>query len=244
MKYTRYNYKSPKKNNNFAIVITLTLIAAIVLGTIFSKLLPNNKTNTSSDNRTTKVSLQKDSKTSKDSVDTTKSVSQSNIKSYVAIQCGVFSKKESALTLKNSLLEFGSAFILEEDKLNKVILGVYPKDGIDSIIKQLDAKKINYVKVNFQLVGEDTTSAQTNEIISADIKILNKLSEKNTKGYQTVELKKWMSALKGAEEKSKNYATLTEIKSYITAMPAEVKKDKTEEGYIYIYKFIKKLVKT
>ena len=237
MKYTRYNYKAPKKNNNFIFVITLTLIAAIALGTIFSKLLPNNKTNTSTDSKTTKVSLEKDSKTSKE-------VSQSNVKDYVAIQCGVFSKKESALALKNSLMEFGSPFIIEEAKLNKVLLGVYLKDGVDSITKQLDAKKISYVKFNFQLVGEDSTSAQTNEMISADIKILNKLSEKNTKAYQTVELKKWMGSLTGAEAKSKNYAELTEIKSYLTAMPTELKKDKTEAGYIYIYKFIKKILKT
>jgi len=237
VKYTRYNYKSPKKNNNFIFVITLTLIAAIALGTIFSKLLPNNKTNTSTDSKTTKVSLEKDSKTSKE-------VSQSNVKDYVAIQCGVFSKKESALALKNSLMEFGSPFIIEEAKLNKVLLGVYLKDGVDSITKQLDAKKISYVKFNFQLVGEDSTSAQTNEMISADIKILNKLSEKNTKAYQTVELKKWMGSLTGAEAKSKNYAELTEIKSYLTAMPTELKKDKTEAGYIYIYKFIKKILKT
>jgi len=237
VKYTRYNYKSPKKNNNFIFVITLTLIAAIALGTIFSKLLPNNKTNKSTDSKTTKVSLEKDSKTSKE-------VSQSNVKDYVAIQCGVFSKKESALALKNSLMEFGSPFIIEEAKLNKVLLGVYLKDGVDSITKQLDAKKISYVKFNFQLVGEDSTSAQTNEMISADIKILNKLSEKNTKAYQTVELKKWMGSLTGAEAKSKNYAELTEIKSYLTAMPTELKKDKTEAGYIYIYKFIKKILKT
>ena len=244
MKYTRYNYKSPKKNNNFIFVITLTLIAAIALGTIFSKLLPNNKTNTSTDSKTTKVSLEKDSKTSKGSGDASKAVSQSNVKDYVAIQCGVFSKKESALALKNSLMEFGSPFIIEEAKLNKVLLGVYPKDGVDSITKQLDAKKISYVKFNFQLVGEDSTSAQTNEMISADIKILNKLSEKDTKAIQTVEFKKWMGSLTGAEAKSKNYAELTEIKSYLTAMPTELKKDKTEAGYIYIYKFIKKLLKT
>jgi len=243
VKYTRYNYKSPKKKNNFIFVITLTLIAAIALGTIFSKLLPNNA-NTSTSDKTTKVSLEKDSKTSKDSGGVTKAVSQSNIKDYVAIQCGVFSKKESALILKNSLMEFGSPFIIEDAKLNKVILGVYPKESIDSIIKQLSAKKITYVKINFQLVGEDSTSAQTNEMISADIKILNKLSEKDTKAYQTVELKKWMGSLKGADEKSKNYSNLTEMKSYLTALPSEFKKDKTEAGYIYVYKFIKKLAKT
>ncbi len=244
MKYTRYNYKPPKKNNNFIIVITLTLIAAIALGTIFSKLIPKNNANTSVNDKTTKVSLQKDTKVNKDSAAASKATSDSNIKDYVAIQCGVFSTKASALLLKNSLTEFGTPFIIEEGKLNRVLLGVYPKDAADTIIKQLIAKKISYAKINFKLVGKDSTSAQTNEIISADIKILNKLSEKDTKAIQTVELKKWMGSLKGAEEKSKNYGALTQIKSYITALPQELKKETTEAGYVYIFKFIKQFLKT
>lgn len=243
VKYTRYNYKPPKKNNNIVIVFTLILIAAIVLGTVFSKLLPNNASATSAQDKTTKISLPKDSKTNKDSVDVSKVITQNDIKDYVALQCGVFSTKESALLLKNSLTKFGIPFIIEEGKLNKVFLGVYPKDGVDSIVKQLTASKIIYVKVNLQLTGKDLTSAQTNEIISADIKILNKLSENDIKAIQTVELKQWMGALKGEDKESKSYSAIIEIKSYINALPKELKKDKTEEGYIYIYKFINKLSK-
>ena len=58
-----------------------------------------------------------------------------------------------------------------------------------------------------------------------------------------MELKKWLVTLEGAEEKSASYTTMTEIKTYLNAMPAELKKEKTEEGYIYIYKFIKKVLK-
>ncbi|MBZ9608554.1 SPOR domain-containing protein [Clostridium estertheticum] len=249
MRYTRYNYKTPRKNNNFMIVITLTLIAAIALGTMLSKLIPNNNVKTGTGDKTTKTDIVKDSKVNQDSkvnkesVDVSKVIPQTNIKDYVAIQCGVFSAKENALILKKSLMEFSTPFILEEDKLYKVLVGVYPKDRIGNIIKQLDAKKIMYTKINFQLSGKDSTSAQTNEMISADLKILNKLSEKDTKSIKTVELKKWIGSLKGAEEKSKNYSTMTEMKSYLTAMPAELKKEKTEEGYIYIYKYIKKILK-
>ncbi|MCB2306545.1 hypothetical protein LGL08_11080 [Clostridium estertheticum] len=242
MRYTRYNYKAPKKNNNFIIVITLILIVAIALGTIFAKLLPNNSKIASADNKVTKISLQKDTKTNKVSVDDSKDTSQNDIKEYVALQCGVFSKMESALVLKKSLAEYGTPFIVVEDKLNKVLLGVYSKGGADSIIKQLTAKKITYSKINFQLEGKDLTSAQTNEMISADIEILNKLSEKDTKSVQTVKLKKWMTTLTGADTKNKSYASMTTIKSYLTALPEEVNKEKTEDGYIYIYKFIKKLI--
>ncbi|MCJ7688604.1 MAG: hypothetical protein MUO60_04700, partial [Clostridiaceae bacterium] len=133
-------------------------------------------------------------------------------------------------------------FIVEEDKVNKVLFGIYPADSIDSIIKELNANKIDYVKIKLGLTAKDSTSAQTNEMISAHIKILNILSEKDTSGYTTVELKKWLLSLEGADEKSENYKDMTVIKAYLTALPAEFKKEKTEEGYIYIYKFIKKLL--
>lgn len=238
MRYTRYNYKPPRKTNSFMIVIILTLIVAIALGTIFSKLLPKNSNAIKgTDSKATNIGLEKES------TDGSKVVSQSNIKDYVAIQCGVFSKKENALVLKNSLLALGTPFIIEEDNLIRVFFGIYPKEGIESVTKQLIASKIGYAKVNFQLIGKDSTSAQRNEMISADIKILNKLSEKDTKAIQTVELKKWLGSLQGADAKSVSYSTMTEIKKYLTAMPVEIKKEKTEEGYMYIYKFINKLLK-
>ncbi|MGH4139255.1 SPOR domain-containing protein [Clostridium sp.] len=235
MRYTRYNYKPPKKKNNFMFVIILIIIAAIALGTILSKLLPKNIANTATGDNITKTDLQKDS------VGVSEAISVSGIKGFVAIQCGFFSDKEKALVLKNSLMKFGTPFIIEEDKSNRVLFGIYPKESIDVVIKQLQANKIEFVKVNFQLTSKDSTSAQTNEMISADIKILNRLSEKDANGFDTVEFKKWLLALQGADEKSINYANMSEIKTYLTALPSVVKKEKAEEGYVYIYKFIKKI---
>jgi len=244
VKYTRYNYKPPKKRNNFIIVITLIIIVAIALGTMLSKLLPNNNANTNVVDKTTKTVVEKDGTANTGSVDASKAtISQTNIKDYVAIQCGVFSTKERALILKNSLTAFGAPFIIVEGKLNKVFLGVYPKEGVATIITQLEKAKISYVKTNFQLSGKDSTSAQINEIISADVKILNRLSEKDAKSYTTVEVKKWMGSLEGADAKSTSYSDLTKIKAYLTALPENLSKDKTEAGYIYIYTFIKKLAK-
>ncbi|MBZ9688250.1 hypothetical protein G9F72_018100 [Clostridium estertheticum] len=243
MKYTRYNYKPPRKKNNFMLVFILIIIAAIALGTIFSKLLPKNSTNAAADDKTTKIGLDKDKVTNKEPADASKVVSESIINDYVGIQCGVFSNKANALILKNSLMTFGTPFIIEEASSVRVLFGIYPKDSIDSITKQLQANKIEYAKINFKVIGNDSTSSQINEMINADLKILNKLSEKDTTAVQTVDLKKWLGSLQGADEKSTSYATMAEIKAYLTAMPAEVKKEKTEEGYIYIYKFIKKLSK-
>ena len=244
MRYTRYNYKPQRKNNNFMIVIILTLIAAITLGTIFSRFLPsfiNSKTDTGDKN--TEIGLGKDSELNKESGEVSTVISETNSKDYVAIQCGAFSKSESTLVLKNKLMKFGTPFIIEEDNLYKIILGIYPSESIDGVVKQLKADNIDYVKVKMQLISKDKASAQTSEMISADIKILNKLSEKDTKSIQTVELKKWLNSLESSVEKGESYNTMTELKSYLTALPEELKREKTEQEYIYIYKFIKKLIK-
>ena len=245
MRYTRYNYKPQRKNNNFMIVIILTLIAAITLGTIFSRLIPkfiNSKTDTGDKN--TEIGLGKDKELNKESGEVSTVISETNTKDYVAIQCGAYSKSENTLVLKNKLMKFGTPFIIEEDNLYKIILGIYPIESIDGIIKQLNEDKIEYVKVKLQLISKDKASAQTSEMISADIEVLNKLSEKDTKSIQTVELKKWLDSLESSVEKGESYSTMTELKAYLTALPAELKREKTEQEYIYIYKFIKKLIKT
>jgi hypothetical protein len=245
VRYTRYNYKPQRKNNNFMIVIILTLIAAITLGTIFSRLLlKNSEPNTGAEGKTTNIELQKDSELNKENVDVSKVISENQTKDYVAIQCGAYTKNENALVLKNKLIKFGTPFIIEEDNLNKVLLGVYPSGSIDSVMKQLNEDKIDYVKVKLQLISKDRANAQTSEMISADIKILNKLSEKDTKSIQTVELKKWLGSLESSLEKNEGYKDMNEIKSYLTALPEELKREKAEQEYIYIYKFIKKLIKT
>jgi hypothetical protein len=238
VRYTRYNYKPQRKNNNFMIVIILTLIAAITLGTIFSRLLPkfiNSKTDTGDKN--TEIGL------GKDSGEVSKVITETNTKDYVAIQCGAYSKSENTLILKNKLMKFGAPFIIEEDNLYKVMLGIYPSESIDGVVKQLKEDKIDFVKVKLQLISKDKASAQTSEMISADIEILNKLSEKDTKSILTVALKKWLNSLESSVEKGESYSTMTELKSYLTALPEELKKEKTEQEYIYIYKFIKKLIK-
>lgn len=225
------------------IVIVLTLIAAITLGTIFSKLLPkNSEPNNSKQGKTTNSDLGKDGEINKGNVDVSKVISESQTKDYIAIQCGAYTKKENALVLKNKLIKIGTPFIIEEDNLNKVLLGIYPIDSVDGVMKQLNEDKIDYVKVKLQLNSKDKADAQTSEMISADIKILNKLSEKDTKSVQTIELKKWLSSLETLVEDNVGYKDMNEIKLYLNAMPEELKREKAEQEYVYVYKFIKKII--
>jgi len=145
------------------------------------------------------------------------------------IVCSAFSKKEKALVLKNSLMALGTPFIIEENNLYRVFFGIYPKDQIDIGTKQLTNSKIVYSKVNFQLIGKDITSALTNEMISADLKILNALSEKGDNSYETAKLKEWLLSLPGPDAKSVNYSTMIELNKYLTAMPVLLKKKKQKK---------------
>jgi hypothetical protein len=224
------------------VIIIFTLIAAIAIGTLFSKVLLKDTSGNSVSDDKTKQDIKEKVQPSKDDTDASKVSTETSSGNYVAIQCGAYENMEKALALKNSLMKFGTPFIVEEDKVNKVMFGIYPTDSIDSITKVLTENKIDYFKIKLELASKDSTSAQTNEMVSAHIKILNKVSEKDTGGYETVELKKWLLSLEGADEKSENYKDMTVIKTYLTALPAMVKKEKTEEGYLYIYKFIKKLL--
>ncbi len=135
MRYTRYNYKPPRKNSNFMIFIVLTLITAIILGTLISKVLPKNTSGKSTSNDKTKTNSENKVTPNKEDTDASKVNAETSSGDYVAIQCGAFSNKEKALVLKNSLMKFGTPFIVEENKLNKVLFGIYPTASIDSIIK-------------------------------------------------------------------------------------------------------------
>ncbi|MCJ7687751.1 MAG: hypothetical protein MUO60_00250 [Clostridiaceae bacterium] len=172
MRYTRYNYKPPRKSSNFMIIIILTLITAIVLGTLISKILPKNTSGNSITDDKTKINSENKVTPNKEGTDASKVNAQTSSSDYVAIQCGAFGDMGKALDLKNSLMKLGTPFIVEEDKVNKVLFGIYPTDSVDSITKVLTENKIDYFKIKMGLTAKDSTSAQTNEMISADIKIL------------------------------------------------------------------------
>lgn len=240
MKYTRYDIKR-KKNNNFIFAMTLvsTLVFALIIGTLVSKIVFRNSS----------LGLDKEALKNTDSPSSTAKTAEDNKKAtktlkFIGIQGGLFSKAENAEQVKKSLSDYGIPFTVTEEKGTRVILGIFKEEQALNSIKILNDKGIDNSKINFELslVQEDPCDEVIGELVSAEIDILTKVSDKNTKSYKTNDLKNWCEEnTKEIDNSSKNFNTLNEIKNHIKEMPEELGKDKVSECYVFIYNTLKKL---
>lgn len=240
MKYTRYDIKR-KRNNNFIFTITLisTLVFALLIGTLISKIIFRD----SNFNLDKEVVKNTESSSSESSAVDEKEVTKTGIK-YIAIQGGLFSKSEYLEEAKKRLSDYGIPFTIPEEKGTRVIVGIYSEEQAQNVIKTLNDNGIDNSKINFQVnfIKDDACDEIIKELLNAEIDILTKVSDKNTKSYKVSDLKAWCEEnAKKAEGSSKNYDILNEIKTHINGMPDELGKDKVAEYYVFIYNTLKKL---
>lgn len=231
MKYTRFDLK--KKNNNsayFVCCVVGILLSAFVLGTIISKVIskgtwPNTIVNLKSAN--------------------TKNLDQPQISKkvvkYIAVQGGMYANKDNAEVEKKLLSSYGTPFEIIDGNNTRVFIGIYDETNVENIVKVLNANNVPNSKMTFELNTKDVCDAEISEIINGNLQIVNKLSDKDVKGIQTDELKKWCSQLKDVDKSSKNISTFNELREYINSMPKEMQKDKIEENYKTIYAILKKV---
>ncbi|AUN11997.1 hypothetical protein RSJ21_16065 [Clostridium botulinum] len=230
MRYTRYDIKKKNKSNfTFFLTIALVLVLAFILGTvIFNLFSPSNikKGNTSTKNNINVVK-NKDNKTS-----------NSN---YIAIQRGVYAKKENVSEVLNSLKPYGNIFTVEDNGKTRVFLGIYEEDEGIKLMKKLTDNKVDNSKITFVMNKKDLCDAEISEIITAYIKVVNKLSEKDVKSVKTEEIKKWMSSLDKVDKNSSNIKTLNNLKEHINKLPKDLTKDQASKSYIFIYNTLKEV---
>ncbi|SKA75281.1 hypothetical protein SAMN05428976_10297 [Clostridium sp. USBA 49] len=236
MKYTRYDIKR-KKNNNFIFGITLisTLIFALIIGTLISKIIFKNS---SLNEKIFKI----DNSTNVSNAITEKE--EKNSLKFIGIQGGLFSQSENIQQSKNILSNYGIPFTVTEEKGTRVILGIYSEEKALNIIKILNENNIDNSKINFEinLIKNDACDEVIAELLNAEINILNEVSNKDTKSIKTNDLKAWCEEnTKKVDNKSKNFTILNEIKTNINGMPNELGKDKVSEYYVFIYNTLKKL---
>jgi hypothetical protein len=238
MKYTRYDLKKKKDNKTFILLIVLILVLAFLFGTIIFKIFIGNYSN--GKDLKSETSIKKNSANEK-AGDSAAGKNNNDIFKFIVIQGGIYQNKENAETEKNLLNSYGTPFAVTEDNKTRILIGIYNEEEGEKNIKVLNDQKIDNSKMVFIVNKDDMCDAEIAEIVSANIQILNKLSEKNVKGVQTEDLKKWCISLKGVENQSKNIAVLNELKSYINKMPKEISKEKASENYIYLYGILKKI---
>jgi hypothetical protein len=232
MKYTRYDIKK-KRNNNFALGFVLigAIIFAFLLGTFITNMLvikPGDNVDTVKP-QDTPVN-QGSSTASKKSV------------KYIAIQGGMFEKVENAERSKSSLSVYGNPFTIQEQNATRVFLGIYNEEEGIKLINSLKEKSVESSKMVFEInTAGNPCNEELSAIISAEIDILSKLNDKNTKSFQTDELKKWVSDFKEVDKNSKNIDLLSELKAHINNLPKELDKNKASEYYTFLYGLMKKI---
>lgn len=171
-----------------------------------------------------------------------KSINKGNVSyekaSYVALQCGIYKNKDSIPNVQKSLSDYGNSFVVQNDGNSKVILGIYNKSDGDKLQDTLKKNGIDNIEKSFNFTEKDTCDKEIVEMVNADITILNKLSDKNVKGVQTKEIKKWVASLQKVDSKSKNYKVLMQLKKYIQSFPEEITKDNVAENYTFLYNLL------
>ncbi|MCM8710361.1 hypothetical protein M2651_04895 [Clostridium sp. SYSU_GA19001] len=233
MKYTRYDMKR-KKNNSLAFVVVFlsTLVFAVVIGTVISKLFFNNN-------------LKEVIPKSEDKItDAAKKEDKKKVVRYIVVQCGVFGKNENAESVKKNLSVYGNAFTVLDEKGTRVLLGIYKEEQGLKTMKILSEKSIDNSKITFEIniLNNNACDEQVAAIIDAELDVLTSLADSNTKSIDTKELKKWCSLeIKEVDKKSTNINVLNELKAHISTLPDELGKDKASECYIFLYNILKKL---
>lgn len=230
MRYTRYDIRKRNKSNfTFFLIITLVLVLAFILGTvIFNLVSPSN--------------IKKGNTITKDNTNVVKSKdNKSNSSNYIIIQRGIYAKKENVSGVLNSLKPYGNIFTIEDNGKTRVFLGIYEEDEGIELMKKLTDNKIDNSKMTFVINKKDLCDAEISEIITAYIKIVNKLSEKDVKSVKTEEIKKWVSSLDKVEKDSSNIKTLNNLKEHINKLPKDLTKDQSSKSYIFIYNILKEI---
>lgn len=238
MRYTRYDLKKRKNNNVFFIILVIGILAlAFISGSIISNLfikdIDYKAENTTPSTESTEEEVKENKETTKESLKLDHT--------FVAIQCGVFSNKDNAESVKEKVSSIGTTFILEEDNKNRVIMGIYTEENSELILKKLTDNKIDFSKINLKIDNKDACDTQITEILDAYLQINNKFLDNKVKSVQTKQLKEWVSSLKDVDKASINYIVLKDIKEKTNGLPDQITKVDLEGINLQLFNTIKEL---
>lgn len=226
MKYRRYGLKS-KKKFKFPLIISVLLILAFLIATLFSRIL--FKTDASMSSSAGDIS----------------SGSKNNLKieasKFVLIQCGVYKSRENASIVQEQLKDYGNSFTVDAGENIKILLGLYSEKDGENLLNKLKEKNIDSTRFELQITKTDMCNNEIIAVIDANLQIINKLSDKNIKSIKTDDVKKWTGSLQDVEKNSKNYSLLTELKKYISNLPAEITRDNAADNYKFLYNLINEI---
>lgn len=264
MKYTRYDIKSKKKKNDdwktTLLMIVVVLILAVLIGSfLFFKVFPPNMKskgekpeqtqgeNNGGDNggdavvppateekeegKEKEKEQEPAKEQAKEEVPTTNALTE-----YTMVQCGYFSTKEGADSVKNTI--GANAKVLTEDGKFRVVSYLGTEEEAEKISQELTTKEIENTKTRFKLEDESTTDKAIKEIIKGALDISQKLTSGEVASVKTEEFKNWANNLKEDEADDK-HANFKVLKDNINSLPAEVKSADSEKIYQMVYDILR-----
>ena len=232
MKYTRYDIKRKNnKNKLFLLAVTIVLVGAFIIGTTISNFFYKNVYNVNQiGNAASNGTISNNGKSTKG-------------KAFTIIQCGIFSKKENADELLTALSKIGKPFEVQEDNKIRVLFGIYcDDDKSKTALNLLSNNKYDTNEIKYNLDLEDKCDLEIYEIITSQLQIIDKLSDENVKGIQTLNFKSYVKNM-GSIEGANNTKVLKELKSYMSKLPEVYTKTSVDNDRIFVYKELKECLK-
>ncbi|KYH34474.1 cell division protein FtsN [Clostridium tepidiprofundi DSM 19306] len=242
MRYSKYDIRK-SKNSSVVLIFMLILILAIIIGSLIFKVVFKGA---SMDSKLPKFNINrsKDNGNNRSAVvngNDVKDNTSNNISNFYAIQCGAFKSKENADNYRKSLADYGNPFIISNGGYYKVLLGIYKENNISEITSKLTEDGIEWTKIIFSFNKDSLCNSEIMEIINANLKVVNKLSEDNVKAIETADFKKWSESLKQVNKKDKNYNRLMKLKDFISELPSKLTKDKIVDVYKVLYNVLNEM---
>lgn len=259
MKYTRYDVKSKKKNDDWKTTLMMILavvVGALVIGSlIFFKFFPppeNEKAKPKTEQGQKEPNKTEPNKTEgkepnsnepnkdtdtppvvKEEVkDEPAGTSATEATTYTVVQCGYFSTKESAESVKIKIGE--QARILTEGEKFRVVCYIGSEVEAQKISNKFTSKDIENTKTRFNLPANTVTDKSIIEMINGILDITSKLNESGVASVKSDEFKTWTNKLKEVNSDEK-YSNFSAMKKMIDELPMEITNKEVVKIYQVIY---------
>jgi hypothetical protein len=262
MKYTRYDLNKKKNNfSSFLVAIVGVIIISTLLGTILSKVfMPSIDSQVENSTINEGVVLEDESSSESDEAQqpVIKSIDESNGTDgdtavedtssegnsdgmFKILQCGAFGDQANADKLKEQLAGFGVAFVVTENDINKVVLGVYKKTTLDVITAKLASANIECSSHSINFSKENSCDNQISLILDASLNLISEIEQNGATSVKTESMKQWIDSLSEIDGNEINYANLIELKTYCKNLPETISKEDIATIKEYIYNYIIKV---
>ncbi|MDZ5253096.1 SPOR domain-containing protein [Clostridium sp. LIBA-8841] len=259
MKYTRIDVKNKKRSSgnnnnnnndgkNFILLFVGVIVVALVISTIMSKFIWPEGKKTASKEQIETTTTEGEKKPGENNGNPggeekpkdNKVVSEGTEgQEYVMVQCGFYSNKENANSVKADLKEDYIAVSLSEAENYRVIVHIGNEEEATKLSNELTEKGVSNTKGRFLIPKADTCSNEIIEIVNGYVNIINKLKEDSVKGVKTTEFKEWVNGLE-EDSKSEYFPIFKELKTGINEIPDEITKENIEGSYQIIFDTLNK----